>query len=84
LATTAVSGAFDVDVAVLSSLRLVEGGTAVALVGQAVLVALGTNAVGRLFLAMLTGPTRFSLPLAAITACAVALAVAAFVWLPFA
>jgi uncharacterized membrane protein (DUF4010 family) len=84
LATTAVSGAFDVDVAVLSSLRLVEGGTAVALVGQAVLVALGTNAVGRLFLAMLTGPTRFSLPLAAITACAVSLAVAAFVWLPFA
>src|SRR5690606_18900236 len=84
LATTAVSGAFDVDVAVLSSLRLVEGGTAVALVGQAVLVALGTNAVWRLFLAMLTGPTRFSLPLAAITACAVALAVAAFVWLPFA
>ena len=84
LATTAVSGAFDVDVAVLSSLRLVEDGTAVLLVGQAVLVALAANAVGRLFLAVLAGPLRFSLPLAAITACAAAVAVAAFVWLPFA
>jgi len=83
LATTAVSGAFDVDVAVLSALRLVERGTAVALVGQAVLVALATNALGRLVLAILAGPVRFSLPLAAITACATAVALAAFVWLPF-
>lgn len=84
LATTAVSGAFDVDVAVLSSLRLADGGTAIALVGQAVLVALATNAAGRLVLAILAGPPRFSLPLAAITGCAVAVAVVAFVWFPFA
>jgi uncharacterized membrane protein (DUF4010 family) len=84
LITTAVSGAFDVDVAVLSSLRLVEGGTAVELVAQAVLVALLANAVGRLCLAILAGPTRFSFPLAAISACGVAVALAAFTWLPFA
>jgi uncharacterized membrane protein (DUF4010 family) len=84
LITTAVSGAFDVDVAVLSSLRLVEGGTAAALVAQAVLVALAANAMGRLFLALLAGPVRFTLPLAAITACAAAVAIAAFMWLPFA
>jgi uncharacterized membrane protein (DUF4010 family) len=71
-------------VAVLSSLRHADGGTAVALVGQSVLVALATNAAGRLVLAILAGPARFSLPLAAITACATAVALAAFVWLPFA
>jgi uncharacterized membrane protein (DUF4010 family) len=84
LTTTAVSGAFDVDVAVLSVLRIVEREAAVELVGQAVLLALAANGLGRLFLTILAGPVRFSLPLAAITACAAAVAIAALLWLPFA
>ncbi len=83
LATAAVSGAFDVDVAVLSALRLVDGATAVELIAQAVLIALAANAVGRLFLATLAGPARFSLPLAAVTACAAATAFTTFLWSPF-
>ena len=67
LATSVVSGAFDVDVAVLSALRLIERAVAIDVVGQAVLVALGANAAGRLFLSVLAGPVRFWLPLAGIT-----------------
>src|SRR5690606_5685763 len=67
LMTSAVSGAFDVDVAVLSALRLVEQTAAINTVGGAVLVALAANAIGRLFLSILAGPVRFSLPLAIIT-----------------
>lgn len=80
LTTSAVSGAFDVDVAVLSALRLVERTAAINVVGEAVLVALAANAVGRLFLSMLAGPTRFSLPLAIITLAA-ALAAGLTFWL---
>lgn len=82
LTTTAVSGMFDVDVAVLSVLRLVSLGTAPDTVGLAVLVALAANAAGRLFLAILAGPARFSVPLAAITACAAVAALAAYWFLP--
>jgi uncharacterized membrane protein (DUF4010 family) len=64
LATSAVSGVFDVDVAVLSSLRLVEQGLTPETVGLAVLLALLANALGRLFLAAVAGPVRFWLPLA--------------------
>ncbi|RST88085.1 DUF4010 domain-containing protein [Aquibium carbonis] len=70
LATSAVSGTFDVDVAVLSSLRLVEQGIAPATVAVAVLLALAANAVGRLVLAALAGPARFVLPLGVATALA--------------
>lgn len=70
LATSAVSGTFDVDVAVLSSLRLVEQGIAPASVARAVLLALVANALGRLFLAAVSGPVRFLLPLAGATALA--------------
>lgn len=83
LTTSAVSGAFDVDVAVLSALRLVEQTTAIDIVGEAVLVALAANAVGRLFLAFLAGPTRFTLPLALIALAAVGAAAVAF-WLALA
>lgn len=78
LTTTAVSGAFDVDVAVLSALRLVDQGAVPDVVGQAVLVALAANTVGRLFLAILAGPARFWFPLAAITACAAGVAFSAY------
>jgi uncharacterized membrane protein (DUF4010 family) len=80
LTTSAVSGAFDVDVAVLSALRLVEQMGAANIAGEAVLVALGANAVGRLFLSFLAGPIRFSVPLALITLAAASAAAVAF-WL---
>lgn len=78
LTTSAVSGVFDVDVAVLSALRLVGQSATVEAVGQAVLVALAANAAGRLFLAALAAPVRFWLPLAAITLGAAAAAFVAF------
>lgn len=70
LMTSAVSGTFDVDVAVLSALRLVEQGIAPAGAARAVLLALVANALGRLFLAAVSGPVRFLLPLAGATAAA--------------
>lgn len=82
LATSAVSGTFDVDVAVLSSLRLVEQGIASSSVARAVLLALLANALGRLFLAILAGPVRFVLPLAGATALAAMAGVLAFLLLP--
>jgi len=82
LATSAVSGTFDVDVAVLSSLRLVEQGIAPASVARAVLLALVANALGRLFLAAIAGPVRFLLPLAGATALAALAGTGAYLLLP--
>ncbi|KXF75315.1 hypothetical protein ATN84_18775 [Paramesorhizobium deserti] len=65
LATTALSGAFDVDVAVLGALRLVKQSVSAEVAGIAVLAALLTNGIVRLALAMAAGPLRFSMPLAA-------------------
>lgn len=62
LGASALSGMFDVDVAVLSALRLVDQGLAPAMIGQAVLAALCANAVGRLALAIPAGPVAFWLP----------------------
>ncbi len=71
VATAAFSGAFDVDVAALSALRLVKQAVVdPALAGQAVLAAIATNAVLRPVLAALAGPVRFSAVLAGITALA--------------
>ena len=67
LATSIFSGAFDVDVAVLSALRLVEQSVPAEAAGQAVLAALAANAVGRLSLATFAGPVWFWLPLAVAT-----------------
>lgn len=82
VATSAVSGTFDVDVAVLSALRLLGQPATVEAVGHAVLLALTTNALGRLSLAIVAGPVRFWLPLAGATAVAAALGYAAFAMLP--
>ncbi|MFN3548697.1 MAG: MgtC/SapB family protein [Mesorhizobium sp.] len=82
LATSAVSGTFDVDVAVLSSLRLVEQGISSSSVARAVLLALLANALGRLFLAILAGPVRFVLPLAVATVFAALAGGLAFMLLP--
>jgi len=82
VATSAVSGAFDVDVAVLSALRLLGVTATKKMVGHAVLLALATNALGRLFVAAITGPARFWIPLTAATIVAAALGYAAFVFVP--
>lgn len=82
LVTSAVSATFDVDVAVLSSLRLVEHGIAPATVGLAVLLALLGNSLGRLFLSALAGPVRFLLPLAAATALAALAGASVYLLLP--
>lgn len=78
LATSALSGTFDVDVAVLSALRLLDQGLPEAMIGQAVLAALCANALGRLALAIPAGPFAFWLPLVAATAGAFAAGLAAF------
>jgi uncharacterized membrane protein (DUF4010 family) len=67
LATSALAGSFDVDVSVLSALRLVQHSVPVEIVSEAVLGALAANAAGRLLLAIVSGPVRFWLPLAAAT-----------------
>ena len=82
VATSAISGLFDVDVAVLSALRLLGQPATVEAVGHAVLLALATNAIGRLTVAAVAGPVRFWLPLAGATVVAIALGYAAFATLP--
>jgi len=82
LATSAVSGTFDVDVAVLSSLRLVEQGVAPVSAARAVLLALVANALGRLFLAAIAGPVRFLAPLAGATVLAAMAGASAYLLLP--
>lgn len=77
VATSALSGTFDVDVAVLSALRLAAQNIGLETIGSAVLAALGANAVGRLALAIAAGPRAFWVPLliANLLAAAVGLAV---------
>jgi len=67
LGTSALAGTFDVDVSVLSALRLVTHSVPVETIGQAVLAALAANAIGRLSLAVFAGPIRFWAPLAGAT-----------------
>ncbi|SJM32175.1 MgtC/SapB family protein [Mesorhizobium delmotii] len=67
LVSSTLAGTFDVDVSVLSALRLVKQSIPVETVGQAVLAALAANAIGRLLLAAFIGPVRFWLPLAGAT-----------------
>lgn len=78
-ATSALSGMFDVDVGVLSALRLMGQGIAPGQIGLAVLAALAANGVGRLALAIAAGPVRFWAPLG--LASGAATAAGAMVWL---
>lgn len=82
IATSALSGLFDVDVAVLSALRLLGQSASPEAVAHAVLLALASNAVGRLSIAITTGPVGFWLPYAGATLVAAALGYAAFVAVP--
>ena len=56
LVTSSFSGLFDVDVAVLSALRLIDHSMALSVVGHAVLAGLLANAIGRLFLGVVMCP----------------------------
>ena len=76
--TSALSGTFDVDVAVLSALRLLGQGVPAATIGQAVLAALAANAVGRLSLAIAAGPASFWVPYLGATLAAAALGFAVY------
>ncbi|SFU21446.1 MgtC/SapB family protein [Mesorhizobium sp. YR577] len=78
LATAALSGMFDVDVAVLSTLRLIGESVTHELAGMAMLTALAANATGRLAIAFLAGPIRFFVPFASATIAAISLGVAMF------
>lgn len=82
IAASVLSGLFDVDVAVLSALRLLGQSASPEAVGHAVLLALASNAVGRLSVAITTGPVGFWLPYAGATILAAALGFAAFVTVP--
>jgi uncharacterized membrane protein (DUF4010 family) len=82
VATAAISGAVDVDVAVLSTLRLVGTSASLATAGEAVLAAIAVNALLRLALAVVAGPVRFWLPLAAATMVAGGLGASAYLFLP--
>ncbi len=82
IVTSAASGLLDVDVAVLSALRLAGEDFAPRMIAAAVLMALVSNGVGRIFLSMLAGPLRFWLALAAISA--LAMAAGGAVWLALA
>jgi uncharacterized membrane protein (DUF4010 family) len=81
LASSALAGAFDVDVSVLSALRLVKQSIPVETVGQAVLAALAANAIGRLLLAISAGPVWFWLPLAGATLFAATMGACAMLFL---
>jgi uncharacterized membrane protein (DUF4010 family) len=72
VASIAASGAFDVDVAVLSALRLVGQTASLDIVAKAVLAAIAVNSFVRLGVAMAVGPIRLWGPLAATTSLAFA------------
>ncbi|RUM96036.1 DUF4010 domain-containing protein, partial [Pseudaminobacter arsenicus] len=78
LATSAISGAVDVDVAVLSALRLVGTSTTAAMAADAVLIALAANALSRLVIAAASGKVRFWMPL--VVATGIAAGLSAFVF----
>lgn len=82
LATSVLSGTFDVDVAVLSTLRLVGQSVTSEMAATFVLAALAANAVGRFSIAIVAGPIRFWAPLAAATIAAIGLGFATFALLP--
>jgi uncharacterized membrane protein (DUF4010 family) len=82
LATSAVTGLFDVDVATLSALRLIGPPVSAELAGKAALVALAANAVARFALAIAAGPVGYWAPLAVANLVAGGMGIAAFLFLP--
>lgn len=68
----ALSGMFDVDVAVLSAVRLDANQIGLPRIGTSILIALVANALGRMALAVVAGPVRFWWPLLIATSSAMA------------
>ena len=82
VATSAISGAIDVDVAVLSALRLVGTSATATAAGEAALAAISVNSLLRLALAIASAPPRFWIPLLFATAAAAILGGLAFFLIP--
>lgn len=80
--TAALSGLADVDVAVLSMLRLQGGAAPADLLALAVLAAFASNAVFRTVTAATIAPRSFSLPVAAVTLVAIGLGLAVYLVVP--
>lgn len=78
LATSGASALFDVDVAVLSALRLAPEAASTFSIGQAVLLAMLANTAGKLLLAMAVGAPRFWLAFLATAALATGAGIATF------
>lgn len=78
LATTALTGTVDVDVAVLTALQMGRDVLPLDVIAKAILAALATNALCRAGIAAVLAPASFSLPLAAITLIAGTAAYAAY------
>ncbi|WP_119254673.1 MgtC/SapB family protein [Shinella zoogloeoides] len=70
LATTALTGIVDVDVAVLAALQAGRDVLPLDVIGKALLVAMATNALCRAVIAILLGPPSFSMPFAVLTVAA--------------
>jgi uncharacterized membrane protein (DUF4010 family) len=82
IATSAVSGVLDVDVATLSALRLVGTTIGSDVAGHAVLAAIVVNALARVALAIASSPVRFWLSFLLGTALAIASGATAFILVP--
>ena len=78
VASAGLSGTFDVDIAVLAAVRLDGASVTPEVIALAILAALASNAAGRLFLAAISGPARFFLPLGGTTLAAIVLGGAIF------
>lgn len=77
LATAALTGTVDVDVAVLAALQVDRDFMPIDVIGEAILIAMATNALCRAGIATVLGPSTFSKPFAALTIIAGAAAFAA-------
>jgi uncharacterized membrane protein (DUF4010 family) len=82
LATVALTGTVDVDVAVLSALQTPRDVLPLDVIGRAILIAAAANALCRAGIAAAVGPLSYSIPLAVVTVVAVAAAYAAYVATP--
>ena len=80
--TAAIAGLADVDVAVLSMLRLQGGAVPAELLALAVLAAFASNALFRMVSAATIAPAGFSLPLGLVTLIAIGLGFAAHLVVP--
>ncbi|MGD9478605.1 MgtC/SapB family protein [Shinella sp. G-2] len=77
LATSALTGTVDVDVAVLAALQVGRGSIPIHVIGEAILIAMATNALCSAGIAAVLGPWTFSRPIAGLTLVAGAAAFAA-------